>query len=86
MEACVARIPALIRDIPVFSEWLIDGVNVHKAKDVDEFEIKIKQILEGKLPDLTKEGYKVALSRDIKMVGKKLISVYKQVMDGDVHE
>ena len=86
MEACVAKIPALIRDIPVFSEWLMDGVNVHKAKDIDEFEIKIKQILKGKLPNVTEEGYKVAQSRDIKKVGKKLISIYKQVMDGDVHE
>lgn len=86
MEACAARIPALIRDIPVFNEWLIDGINVHKAKDLEEFETKIKQILGGKLPNLTEEGYKVAQSRDIKKVGKKLISVYKQVMNGDEHE
>jgi len=43
MEACAARIPAIIRDIPVFDEWLVDGVNVYKAKDVDEFEKKIKE-------------------------------------------
>lgn len=83
MEACAAKIPALIRDIPVFSEWLEDGVNVYKAKDIDEFEIKIKKILEGKLPNLCDEGYKVALSRDIKKVGKKLISIYEDVMSGD---
>ena len=81
MEACAARIPALIRDIPVFSEWLEDGVNVYKAKDIDDFEDKIKKILEGKLPNLTEEGYKVAISRDIKKVGKKLISIYKKVLE-----
>ena len=81
MEACAAKIPALIRDIPVFSGWLEDGVNVYKAKDIDEFETKIKGILEGKLKDLTEEGYKVALSRDVKLVGKKLIDVYKSVLD-----
>ena len=86
MEACVAKIPALIRDIPVFSEWLIDGVNVHKAKNIDEFEIKIKSILKGNLPDLTSEGYKVAKSRDIKKIGKKLINIYKDVIEGEVHE
>ena len=86
MEACTAKIPALIRDIPVFDEWLNDGVNVYKAKDIDEFEIKTKNIIEGKLPNLTQEGYKVALSRDIKKVGKKLINVYKDVMDGDLNE
>jgi len=81
MEACAARIPAIIRDIPVFDEWLIDGVNVYKAKDVDEFEKKIKDILEGKLPNLTSEGYKVAISRDVKIVGKKLIDIYRSVLD-----
>ncbi len=81
MEACAAKIPALIRDIPVFSGWLEDGVNVYKAKDIDEFETKIKGILERKLKDLTEEGYKVALSRDVKLVGKKLIDVYKSVLD-----
>ena len=86
MEACAAKIPSLIRDIPVFSEWLEDGKNVYKAKDIDDFEIKIKKILEGKLPNITKEGYKVALDRDIKKVGKKLIGVYSDLMKGEVHE
>ncbi len=85
MEACAAKIPALIRDIPVFDEWLEDGINVYKAKNIDEFEDKIKRILEGRLPNLTKEGYQVALSRDIKKVGKKLISIYKEVLE-ETHE
>jgi len=80
IEACAARIPALIREIPVFSEWLEDGKNVYKAKNIDEFEEKIKKILEGKLPDLTEEAYKVAVARDIKKVGKKLIGIYKDVL------
>ena len=50
------------------------------AKDIDDFEDKIKKVLEGKLPDLTEEGYKVALSRDMKKTGKKLIEVYKEVL------
>lgn len=81
MEACAAKIPALIRDIPVFSEWLEDGVNVYKAKDIDDFEKKIVKILENKLPNITEEGYKVALSRDSKIVGKKLIKIYKDVLE-----
>ena len=80
LEACSAKIKAIIRDIPVFDEWLKDGVNVYKAKDVDEFEDKIVQILEGKLPDLTENAYQVALSRDIKKVGKDLIDIYKQML------
>lgn len=81
IEACAEKIPALIRDIPVFSEWLEDGINVYKAKSLDEFEKKIKGILEGKLPNLTEKAYEVAIERDIKKIGKKLINVYKEVLN-----
>lgn len=80
IEACAAKIPVLIRDIPVFSVWLEDGKNVYKAKDVNEFEQKIKEILEGNLSSLVEEGYKVAQERDLKIVGKKLIEIYKSVL------
>lgn len=80
MEACAAKIPAIIRDIPVFSGWLEEGINVYKAKDLYEFEDKIRKVLNGDLADLTEEGYKLALSRDVKIIGKKLIEVYKKVV------
>lgn len=83
MEACAAKIPAIIRDIPVFSSWLKDEVNVYKAKDIDDFEMKIKKVLNKEYKDLTSEGYKVAKEKDIKKVGKKLISVYKSVLEGE---
>ena len=86
LEACAARIPAIIRDIPVFDEWLEDGKNVYKAKDINEFEIKIKKIIEGKLPNLTNEGYKLAKEKDIKKVGKKLVDIYRRVLEGDRFE
>lgn len=80
LEACSAKIKAIIRDIPVFDEWLEDGVNVYKAKNVDEFEQKIIKIIEGQLPDLTEAAYEVALSRDVRKVGKDLVDIYKQVL------
>ena len=83
IEACAAKIPALIRDIPVFDDWLLDGINVYKAKDINEFEDKIQRMLSGELPNLTEEGYKVAVSRDIKKIGKKLANIYKFVEKED---
>ncbi len=80
VEACACKTPSLIRDIPVFEEWLEDGVNTYKAKDIDEFEKKIKMILNKELPYLGEEAYKVALERDIKKIGKKLHEVYNEVM------
>lgn len=81
IEACACKTPALIRDIPVFNEWLEDGKNVYKAKTIDEFEDKITKILEKELPNLTMEGYKVAKDKDINEVGKQLKKVYEKVMD-----
>ena len=80
MEACSCKQRAIVRNIPVFSDWLIDGVNVYKANDVDDFYVKIKKVLNNELPDLTSSGYGVALSRDVKKVGKELIQVYENVM------
>lgn len=80
IEACACKTKALIRDIPVFDDWLTDGVNVYKAKDLDEFEEKIKKIVEGKLLDLTEKAYEVAKERDIKNIGVQLKEVYKSVM------
>ena len=79
MEACAAKIPALIRDIPVFDEWLEDGKNVYKAKDVDEFEKKIKDFFSGKLKSVAKNSYKLAKERDLKNIAKELKEVYKNL-------
>ena len=83
IEACACKTKALIRDIPIFEDWLEDGVNVYKAKDLDEFEDKIKKICNNELPDLTEEAYKVAVDRDIKKIGKELKKVYEEVLKED---
>ncbi len=80
IEACACKQNAIIRDIPIFEGWLEDGKNVYKAKDVDEFEEKIKAFFDGRLPSLTEAAYKVALEKDIKKIGKQLKAVYEEVM------
>lgn len=82
LEALTARIPTLIRDIPIFEDWAKDGDNVYKAKNIDEFEIKIKKILNGDLPNITENGYKSVKDREIDIVGRKLVQIYKDVLDG----
>ncbi|MBR1385369.1 MAG: glycosyltransferase family 4 protein [Bacilli bacterium] len=80
IEACACKQNAIIRDIPIFEGWLEDGKNVYKAKDVDEFEVKIKDFFNGKLPSLVDKAYDVALDRDLKKVGKDLKKVYEDVI------
>lgn len=79
IEACACMQNTIIRDIPIFDDWLIDGKNIYKAKDVDEFEEKIKLFFDGKLPNLTKQSYEVAKQRNINVIGKKLKMVYDEV-------
>ena len=79
IEACACKTKSLIRDIPIFEGWLEDGVNVYKAKDIDEFEIKIKKILNNELPDVTEKAYKVAKERNLKNIGEQLKEVYKSL-------
>ncbi len=80
IEACASKTDALIRDIPVFDGWLVDGENVYKAKNLDEFEEKIKAILSKKLPSLTEKAYKVAEERDLSQIGKDLKKVYLEAI------
>ena len=79
IEACACKCNAIIRDIPIFDDWLVDGKNVYKAKDVDEFERKIKLFFNGKLSDLTNEAYELAKQRSIKIIGKKLKNIYESL-------
>ena len=82
LEALAMKIPVLIRDIPIYEEWLEDGVNIYKASNIMGFEEKIRDIVEKKLPDLTNEGYKIAKDRDIKIIGSKLKEIYEDVLNG----
>ncbi len=82
LEALAMKIPTLIRDIPIYEDWLEDGKNIYKANGMIEFEEKIRDIVEKKLPDLTSEGYKVAEERDIKKIGKQLKQIYEDVLNG----
>lgn len=78
LEAFTSKINTVVSDIPVF-EWAKKNEEVYKAKNIDEFEKYIKAILEGKLPSLVDNAYKKVNSKDIKKIGRQLVSIYKGV-------
>ncbi len=84
LEALAMKAKTIISDIPIYDGWLLDGVNIYKAKNVQEFETKIRKIINKKLPDLTEEGYKVAKERSIENIGKQLKKVYEKVIEKDL--
>lgn len=80
LEALATKADILIRDIEIFEDGYIDGVNIYKGKTNEEFERKIKGILEGDLPSLKEEGYKKASEKSIVNTGKRLVECYEKVM------
>lgn len=80
LEALAAKQKVLIRDIPIYSGWFTDGETVYKASTVDEFEEKIRGILEGTLPDLSDAGYALAKEKDLRSIGKELRGIYERVL------
>lgn len=79
IEAMACGTNSIIRDIPIFDNWLEDGKNIYKAKNVDEFEDKIHRFFDGKLPSVAVNAYELADERNIENVGKQLKEVYEEV-------
>lgn len=80
LEALAAKIPVLVRDIPVYDGWLVDLKNCYKAKSNEEFIDLIKKILNKEVNDLTEEGYCLAKSKSLNNIGSELKKVYETVL------
>nr|WP_247599295.1 glycosyltransferase [Facklamia miroungae] len=78
IEACAMKTDFIVRDIPVFDGWLEDGVNVHKAKNLEEFQQKIQRAYEGQLPSLVEPAYQIAVDRDLPQIGQQLLAIYQE--------
>ena len=76
LEALACGIPTIVRDIPVYDNWLEDGKSVYKAADLSGFETKIRQMLEGHLPSLREGGMAVAEARSLTQIGEALCRIY----------
>jgi Glycosyltransferase len=80
LEALAMKIPVLLRDIPIYSDWLLDGNHVYKGKSISEFQVKINEILINGLPSLVENGYSIVREREIKAVGQQLRREYEKLM------
>ena len=70
-------------DFEVVNDYPLYGTNGEGVlfDFINDFEDKIRKVINNELPDLTQEGYKVAQEHDIKKVGKELIDIYKEVLE-----
>ena len=81
IEAASCKTNMVVRDIPVFDGWLVDGKNVYMARNVSEFKNKIEGIVSGELPSLVQEAYNIAEERKSEKIGEKLKNVYQSCLD-----
>lgn len=80
LEALASKLPLLIRDIPVYKDWLTDGLNCYKAKNNTEFADKIKIIINNDNTKLVTSGYEVVQKRTLDIIGNELKDVYEKVI------
>ncbi|MBF0780881.1 glycosyltransferase family 4 protein [Granulicatella sp. 19428wC4_WM01] len=79
LEAFAAEIPVLVRDIDIYKTMFIENEVVYKFTDNHVCCQKVIDILEEKVPSLTKRAYQEALKRDIDKIGDQLIEVYQSI-------
>ncbi|MBQ9657957.1 MAG: glycosyltransferase family 4 protein [Clostridia bacterium] len=80
LEALALKTPTIINDIPIY-KYLEDGKNIYKIKNISECKDKINNIFNGKLKNLTNEGYEVVKDIDLPNISNRLKEVYKYVLD-----
>jgi 1,2-diacylglycerol-3-alpha-glucose alpha-1,2-glucosyltransferase len=83
LEALSTEAPIVLRDIPVYSDWMKHNENCLKAKSNEEFMRQIDILLESNSvrKKITSCGKETALERDLSIIGQKLKSIYLEVLD-----
>ncbi len=77
LEALACGTPTVVRDIPVYADWLRGGIDIYKAADAAEFAQFVRGMLAGSLPDLTLAGRRVAQARSLPNMGRQLCRIYR---------
>lgn len=83
LEALACKCNILLRDIPVFSSWLKNGINCYMGNDNTDFVDTIKKMVNGEYPSLVEKGYEVAKERELSKIGKSLLEVYNLVLNNN---
>lgn len=82
LEAAACHVPLVIRDIPVFNEWLTHKKNCMMGSSLDEYETGIRQILEDETlkNNLTAEAFSGVQDHSHDKALTKIISLYERMI------
>jgi len=82
LEAAACKKPLILRNLPTYEGWLVDGKNCLKAETNEEFTKHLGTVLEdGRLRGvLGEKAYEMSKEHDLKKIGLKLIKTYEKVL------
>lgn len=83
LEAAACQRPIIVRDIPVYENWLTDGVDCLKARTDEEFKQKLRMLMddESLSKKLADNAYNMVQGHSLKNVGAKLKGIYEGLLD-----
>jgi len=76
LEALASKQKVVVRDIPAYEPWLVDGVNCLKGKDVSDFKEKIVHLVEDEHHFMRHKAYETAKERSIPKISEELKTAY----------
>lgn len=82
LEALAMKTPVVIRDIPVYQDWLDHEIHCYKGKDQQEFMLYLRRVISGSAPNFSEAGYEVVKNRSLQIVGSQLKEIYSHVLGG----
>ena len=80
LEALASHTPLVIRDIPVYADWIEDKKHCLKGKTMDDFVNNVNYVLNNDMTEMTNEGYKIAEERTLDKVGNSLKEIYEKTV------
>ncbi len=86
LEALACKCPVVVRDIPVYDEWLNDKKEVLKVKNNDEAINALNFVFDNDMSEMKENGYKIVEARTLDKIGDELKSIYERVYEGEKNE
>jgi len=82
LEAAAVGLPLIVRDIPVYNPWLVDGQNCLKAKTDGEFKTCLERVINDNIlrQRLIEGSKELARNEDIKTLNQKLLGTYEKLL------
>ena len=80
LEALSMKLPALLRDIPVYADWLKNNKTCFKGNNNSEFKESIEYIINNNTSNITEEAYEVAKERELSRIGIKYKEYYDYIL------